>query len=106
MSAAFKNFIAGEWVTASEAGRDVNPSNTNDIVGEFPRGSAADTERAIQSAKAAFPTWERRCQRARLWRRRTLTATGNCFRKYSISFTNIAAGIWNWDPDSSSRIRC
>ena len=32
-----KNFIAGEWVAASDAAPDINPSNTNDVVGEFPR---------------------------------------------------------------------
>jgi aldehyde dehydrogenase (NAD+) len=54
-----KNFIAGEWVAASQAAPDVNPSNTNDIVGEFPRGSRADAERAIAAAKSAFPAWSR-----------------------------------------------
>jgi alpha-ketoglutaric semialdehyde dehydrogenase len=54
-----KNFIAGEWVAASEAAPDLNPSNTGDVVGEFPRGSAADAERAIAAAKDAFPAWSR-----------------------------------------------
>ena len=54
-----KNFIAGEWVGAQNAAPDLNPSNTNDIVGEFPRGSRADAERAIAAAKDAFPAWSR-----------------------------------------------
>ena len=54
-----RNFIAGEWVPASEAAPDINPSNTNDVVGEFPRASAADAERAIRAAKDAFPAWSR-----------------------------------------------
>ena len=41
-----KNFIAGEWVAAANAAPDLNPSNTNDVVGEFPRASRADAERA------------------------------------------------------------
>ena len=54
-----KNFIAGEWVAATNSAPDVNPSNTNDVVGEFPRGSRADAERAIAAAKGAFPAWSR-----------------------------------------------
>ncbi len=54
-----RNFIAGEWVAASDAAPDVNPSNTKDVVGEFPRGGAADAERAIQAANDAFPAWSR-----------------------------------------------
>jgi aldehyde dehydrogenase (NAD+) len=54
-----KNFIAGEWVEAGNAAPDLNPSNTNDVVGEFPRGSRADAERAIAAARDAFPAWSR-----------------------------------------------
>jgi aldehyde dehydrogenase (NAD+) len=54
-----KNFIGGEWVPAAEAAPDINPSNTGDIVGEYPRASAADAERAIAAAKNAFPAWSR-----------------------------------------------
>jgi aldehyde dehydrogenase (NAD+) len=54
-----KNFIAGEWVGAGDAAPDINPSNTADVVGEFPRGNRADAERAIAAAKDAFPAWSR-----------------------------------------------
>src|SRR5215212_8597106 len=54
-----KNFIAGEWVAAANAAPDVNPSNTGDVVGEFPRGSRADAQAAIAAARDAFPAWSR-----------------------------------------------
>jgi len=54
-----KNFIAGEWVESKDYTQDLNPSNTKDVVGEYPRASAADAERAIAAAKAAFPAWSR-----------------------------------------------
>jgi acyl-CoA reductase-like NAD-dependent aldehyde dehydrogenase len=54
-----KNFIAGEWIAAGDAAPDINPSNTGDVVGEFPRGNRADAERAIAAAKDAFPAWSR-----------------------------------------------
>ena len=54
-----KNYIAGEWIAAGDAAPDINPSNTGDVVGEFPRGNRADAERAIAAAKDAFPAWSR-----------------------------------------------
>lgn len=54
-----KNYIAGEWVSGAAAAADINPSNTNDVVGEFARASAAEAEAAIAAAHAAFPAWSR-----------------------------------------------
>jgi len=54
-----KNFIAGEWVEAGNAAPDLNPSNTGDVVGHFPRASRADAERAVAAAKHVFPSWSR-----------------------------------------------
>ena len=51
-----KNLIAGEWVSG-DASANVNPSDTNDIVGEYARASAEDTKAAIAAAKAALPAW-------------------------------------------------
>ena len=54
-----KNYIAGEWVGADETAANVNPSNTDDVIGRYARASRADAERAIAAAKAAFPAWSR-----------------------------------------------
>src|SRR6202453_5171102 len=59
MSEIHKNYIAGEWVVGDAVTRDVNPSNTNDIVGEYASANAAQTNAAIEAAKAAFPAWSR-----------------------------------------------
>jgi acyl-CoA reductase-like NAD-dependent aldehyde dehydrogenase len=59
MTVHAQNFIGGKWVSASEAAPDINPSNTNDVVGEFARASAAEAEAAIAAASAAFPAWSR-----------------------------------------------
>jgi NAD-dependent aldehyde dehydrogenases len=59
MTAHFQNFIAGEWVAGHDTTKNINPSNTNDVIGEYARASAADAERAIAAAKAAFPAWAR-----------------------------------------------
>jgi alpha-ketoglutaric semialdehyde dehydrogenase len=53
-----QNLIAGEWL--GDTGADnINPSNTNDIVGKYARASKDDTNEAIAAAKAAFTTWSR-----------------------------------------------
>ena len=54
-----RNYIAGEWVSAAEASADINPSNTGDVLGQYPQASAADAERAIAAAQDAFPAWSR-----------------------------------------------
>jgi aldehyde dehydrogenase (NAD+) len=54
-----KNFIAGHWVDAANSAPDLNPSNTGDVIGDFPRGTRADADRAIVAAKDAFPAWSR-----------------------------------------------
>ncbi|MGZ9021593.1 MAG: aldehyde dehydrogenase family protein, partial [Rhodoplanes sp.] len=52
-----KNFVAGEWVEGVAVNRDVNPSNLDDVVGEYASADAAQTEAAIDAAHAAFPAW-------------------------------------------------
>lgn len=54
-----KNYIAGQWTDGSDAGRNINPSNTNDVVGLYARADAKDTHAAIAAAKSAFPAWSR-----------------------------------------------
>jgi acyl-CoA reductase-like NAD-dependent aldehyde dehydrogenase len=59
MSAIAKNLIGGEWVDGTGVSRNINPSNTNDLVGEYARADKAQTTKAIAAAKAAFPAWSR-----------------------------------------------
>lgn len=53
-----RNYIDGSWTDGEEVER-VNPSNTDEVVGRYVRGSADDAHRAIAAAKAAFPAWSR-----------------------------------------------
>ena len=53
------NFIAGEWVESTDAARNVNPSDTADVVGEYCRADVSRVKTAISAAKAAFPAWSR-----------------------------------------------
>ena len=58
MNDLHRNYIAGEWIEG-EAAANINPSNTDEVVGYYARGTAADAERAIAAAKEAFHAWSR-----------------------------------------------
>ncbi len=59
------NLIAGEWLAGTGLRRNINPSDTSDLVGEYAHADAAHTERAIQAARQAFPAWSRGSVQAR-----------------------------------------
>ena len=44
--ALFKNFIGGEWVEGEGVIRNINPSDTTDLVGEYAAAGAAQTKGA------------------------------------------------------------
>jgi len=54
----FQNLIGGAW-TGRQAVPNINPSNTDDIVGEYASGSTEDVEAAIIAAKTVFHSWSR-----------------------------------------------
>ena len=58
--AVYGNHIAGEWVEGVSVNRDVNPSNTKDLVGEYARADGAATQRAIRAARDAAAAWQAR----------------------------------------------
>ena len=54
----FRNFIGGEWVDAAsgETFESLSPA-TGEALGTFPLSGAADVDRAVEAAKAAFAEW-------------------------------------------------
>jgi alpha-ketoglutaric semialdehyde dehydrogenase len=53
----YPNYINGEWAMASSFSPNRNPSNLNDVIGEYAMADAAQAKNAIAAAKAAFTTW-------------------------------------------------
>jgi aldehyde dehydrogenase (NAD+) len=53
----YPNYINGEWVESDKTFENRNPADTDEIVGVFAKGSAADITRAADAAEAAFPAW-------------------------------------------------
>jgi aldehyde dehydrogenase (NAD+) len=59
MSDLHKNYIAGEWVEGVSATRNVSPSDTGDVVGEYAQASAAQVDEAVKAARKALHAWAR-----------------------------------------------
>jgi alpha-ketoglutaric semialdehyde dehydrogenase len=53
------NYIAGDWVSSPDASLNINPSDTNDLIGEYSRADAAQVSLAVDAARAAFHKWSR-----------------------------------------------
>ena len=54
-----QNFIGREWHASSETCRNINPSDTDELVGEYSLADTLDSERAISAAAEAFPGWSK-----------------------------------------------
>ncbi len=54
----FRNYVGGAWVDAAggETFESIVPA-TGDAIGEFPRSTAEDVDRAVAAAKAAYDDW-------------------------------------------------
>src|SRR5438067_5809432 len=55
----FNNLIDGEWISDGTRSPNINPSDTNDVIGEAVRGTRAQADAAVAAARAAFPAWSR-----------------------------------------------
>ena len=57
MAVSFKHYINGRWETGVTLGTSENPSDLADVIGEFARADAAQTESAIRAAADAREAW-------------------------------------------------
>lgn len=53
----YKNLIGGEWVDGARASRNINPSDTRDVVGEYAQADVDQARKAIDAAQTSFPAW-------------------------------------------------
>lgn len=53
----FGNYINGAWVEATNTFKNVNPSNTGDVIGEYAQTDVDQAKTAIGAASEAFPIW-------------------------------------------------
>lgn len=53
----FPNLIGGQWLEGGSANPNINPSNLDDLIGQYAQADAAQAHSAIAAARAAFPAW-------------------------------------------------
>jgi alpha-ketoglutaric semialdehyde dehydrogenase len=54
------SYINGQWIhpQSERLVRNINPADPDDVLAEFPAATAADAQRAIEAAQAAFQDWK------------------------------------------------
>jgi len=59
MADVYRNYVAGQWgdCKAKKTFADVNPANTNEIVGLFQASGPEDIQEACEAAAKAQPAW-------------------------------------------------
>ena len=55
----FKNLVDGEWVEGNSTLRNINPSDLDEVIGEYACASPAQVKDAAAAARAAFAGWSR-----------------------------------------------
>ena len=55
----YRNYINGQWVesTSTKTIANVNPANTDDILGTIPQATRDEARAAVEAASEAFRTW-------------------------------------------------
>ena len=53
----YRNWIAGEWLDGNEARANINPSNLQDVIGDYAQADHAQVDLAIAAATHALPAW-------------------------------------------------
>ena len=55
----YQNFIGGEWIksSSSKSAPNVNPANTDDVIGDIPLATRDEARRAVEAAAEAFSRW-------------------------------------------------
>lgn len=55
----YRNFINGEWVesASSKSVNNINPANTDDLIGTVKQATREEARRAVESAAASFSSW-------------------------------------------------
>ncbi|HAF14460.1 MAG TPA: aldehyde dehydrogenase, partial [Blastocatellia bacterium] len=55
----YRNFIDGKWIesSSSRAVANINPANTEDVIGTVKQATRAEAKLAVESAAEHFPAW-------------------------------------------------
>lgn len=59
--AVYKSYIGGNWIDSAsgKTASNINPANTNDVIGTIQLASREEARQAVESAYSAFRDWKR-----------------------------------------------
>lgn len=52
------NYVAGQWVAGEGSIKNINPSDTNDVIDEYSNATSQQLNDAVESAQLAQKKWE------------------------------------------------
>ena len=52
------NYVAGQWVAGEGSIKNINPSDTNDVIDEYTNATSQQLNDAVESAQLAQKKWE------------------------------------------------
>src|SRR5512141_1767034 len=57
----YRNFIGGNWIesTSEKTVKNINPANTDDVIGTNRQATRAEARAAVEAAAEAFHSWRR-----------------------------------------------
>ncbi len=53
----YSNLVAGEWVEEADSVENINPSNTQDVIGKYARADTRTVDQAVAAARNVFGEW-------------------------------------------------
>lgn len=56
-SGIYRNLVGGVWMEGEATVWNINPSDTNDVIGEYTQANENQVNSACAAAGAAFPRW-------------------------------------------------
>ncbi|MCB0327929.1 MAG: aldehyde dehydrogenase family protein, partial [Bdellovibrionales bacterium] len=56
---SYVNYIGGQAITKDETFASINPSNKEELIGQFPKATTDDVTLAIEAASKHFETWSK-----------------------------------------------
>ena len=84
-----KFYIDGAWVDPADGVKTLDVENpaTEQVAGKIALGSAADVDKAVKAAQAAFPSWSQTTREERI------EVLGRILAEYQKRFGDLATAV-------------
>ncbi len=103
-----QNYIGGAWREGAVPFETINPSDLDEVVGQYTKAAAADVEEAMDVARRALPAWRSFNMQARsdLLRRIGFSRQRTNLRGRADDFQRIAQPLHGRTRDEDRAFEC